>query len=319
MFPFPVDSSALMDERRTEVVLDFPLPTLSPPSTFLPLPDLSSNTPLQASAADSMSPSKSAKTARVDEHPPGTKFPYITGHCANGAHEGSKTLSYLGTLMQSCRGIYTWRFSGATCTCWCHALADTVRAMEDATPSPLFPTTDMPESVVYDLVEAVKSASGRVTILPPAHDVVVITSDPHYMYRQLIASAKVSDQLANLVRVRVLSEEADETQREETGERRRRGELDSNVEIVCKLWLDKFLPWELLTTDAISLMIDAENPPSQGAIYSVLNRWADKGFATIGTKPMRFLNFNENVLKLGLDVATHRSKRAAEQRAKGFF
>jgi len=191
--------------------------------------------------------------------------------------------------------------------------------MEAVASSPVTLPNDMPDTAVRDIVEAVKSGTGRVTILPAGNDVTVIPPDPYHMYRQLIASPKVSDQLANLVRVRVLGEEADESQREETGERRRRGELDSNVEIVCKLWLDGFLPWELLTTDAISLMIDAENSPSQGAIYSVLNRWADKGFAMIGTKPMRFMGFNDNVLKLGLEVATYRTKREADKRMKGFF
>lgn len=317
MLPFPLEDSSEEGQLSLEMPLQDLLSMLpvevSPLSTTLPVPDLSFSFP-ETSAPPSTQRSKSKKIV-VDEAPPGTKFPYITGHCANGAHEGNKTFSARGTLLQPCRGMYTWRFTSAFCTCWCHELAATVRTMTAVTSDPLFVGTHGLVSAA-DVAASVASAPMPIAVNMPE---VVITQDPHWLYRQMIASPKVSTQLANMVRVKILNEEAQEYSADESGERRRRGELDANVEIVCRLWLDKLLPWELLTTDAISIMVDAEDPPSQGAIYSVLNRWANRGFAMIGTKPMRFIGFNESVLKMGLEAAVHKANREADRRSKGMF
>lgn len=290
-------------------MLPFPsfeaLDTLAPP-LGLPLPTLN------VVPSSAPSPSKKVRAKVAPEDPPGKKYPYVTGHCNNGAHEGTKKFSWKDTLMQSCQGRYEWRFCVAVCTCWCHELAATVRAMGDA-----------PASVVTGTPDAVAPASvDMVGLAMPFPVAVVMPAEPPeiVMYRRLIESEKVSSQLINMVRIQILGEERTVVERSaKIGGRRHRGELDANVEIVCKLWLDKKLPWELLTTDAISMLIDADDPPSQGAVYAVLNRWADRGIAMVGTKPMRFMGFNEMVLAIGVAAALAKSSREAEKRAKGFF
>lgn len=160
---------------------------------------------------------------------------------------------------------------------------------------------------------------GPVTILPPEPDIEMIKPDPIKVLEILCNSGRVSQQLVNLVTRNVLLQDAPAEQLPVAEGRRKRGELEDNVEVVCRLWLMKCLPWELLTTDAIALMVDANDTPSQGAIYSVLTRWADHNWATIDRSPVRFVGFSDDALNLGLTELRRRAKREADRRTKGFF
>jgi hypothetical protein len=143
--------------------------------------------------------------------------------------------------------------------------------------------------------------------------------DEHKIYQKLLATGTVSDQLAGLVNELILGIKVDSAPESKTNGRRRRGELEANVEVVCRMWLDGKVPWPELTTDVIGLMIDADDTISQGAIYAVLTRWADARLAEVGKKPMRFLSFSQAVLADGIAAVKSRASRDAEQRAKGFF
>lgn len=252
----------------------------------------------------------------------GTKYPYITGHCGNGAHEGKKVISALGHLLRSCSGYYTWRFTKAKCTCWCHAAAAMARrdAQIAAATSTAAATTPPPDGMPdLEAVLGAAIAPARPVVVPPEAELKVVTPDPIKALETLCNSGRVSQQLVNLVVRKILFQEPTEEQLAVAEGRRKRGELEDNVEVVCRLWLAKCLPWNQLTTDAIALMIDANELPSQGAIYSVLMRWASHNWATVERGPVRFVSFSDDAYSYGLAELRRRSKREAGRRSKGFF
>lgn len=179
-------------------------------------------------------------------------------------------------------------------------------------------------SVLYDgdmdmsgLLAAVLTP-GPVSILPPEPDIQVIKPDPIKALETLCNTGRVSHQLVNLATAKLNLTPVISQSPVDEG-RRKRGELEDNVEVVCRLWQMKCLPWELLTTDAIALMVDANDQPSQGAVYSVLRRWADHNWAMVGRSPVRFVGFSDDAWQLGLTELRRRAKREADRRTKGFF
>jgi hypothetical protein len=126
--------------------------------------------------------------------------------------------------------------------------------------------------------------------------------------------------LQTFIRMNVLKTEPTEDQRIAANDRRKRGELESNVEVVCRLWLDKHLAAvNELTTNWIALLIDASEPPSQGAIHAVLTRWSEHGYAKVEHKPFRFIEFMPSVAENGIAAAKQAHEREKNARAKGFW
>jgi hypothetical protein len=305
----------------------FPLPQASSSTPALPVVSSTSRkTTVFPSVAelqklinkgDTKAVIKKHSIADLDKIEKPTKYPYVTQHCANGAHENTKTLSFKGTLMVSCKGFYDWRFTSATCTCWCHALVASIKTPETVAPSDTSPTTGDPSKPVTVAPRPVKTAP--LGPMSPSEDAM----DPtHRMFRAILDRGRVAQQLTNLVLKLIFGDEVvpGNDRVDLPKERRKRGELDDNVEVVCRLWQAGKLPWgDLLTTEAIALTIDASDPPSQGAIYAVLTRWSEAGYCTIGTAPMRFVGFTSAVLEKGLSQTKHAHKREADRRSKGFF
>jgi hypothetical protein len=251
----------------------------------------------------------------------GAKYPYVTGHCGNGAHEGKKVISGLGHLLKSCSGTYAWRFTEAKCTCWCHITAAMARrdaqAAALAAPMVIQPaTTDID---VTGLLGAIMTPSRATIILPPEDELEVIPLHPIKVLEALCNSGRVSQQLVNMTASKLGATYPVETRHPVAEDRRKRGELEDNVEVVCRLWLLKLLPWDQLTTDVIALMVDAGDTPSQGAVYSVLQRWATHNWATIEKGPVRFISFSEEAHNKGISELRRLAKREADRRAKGFF
>lgn len=248
-----------------------------------------------------------ATKAKSEDTP---KVEYVTGWCANGGHEGQTNHENPGTV---CRGKYIFRFATIECDCFCHAMFAAVRE-ED--PNAL---ADM------DAATAARQAAASVTF--SAFDAlaalpVIAADDPdakHKLYQKLIETGHVSTQLANYVREHVYEIPVEDINEARSGERRRRGQLEVNVEVVCRLWLDQKLPWPQLTTDVVGLMIDAEDIPSAGAIYAVFDRWASAGLATIGKNPVRFESFNKHCMSHPIADVKGIIARDKDRHSRGFF
>lgn len=193
----------------------------------------------------------------------------------------------------------------------------------NALPPPLV-DTPIADGVLSDVMGMLKStilAFGGTVVTPPDSDVEVITPvrNPLRPLELLCNSGRVSQQLVNMCLTKVFGKEPTSDQVSIATDRRKRGELEDNVEVVCRLWLLRHLPWSSLTTDAIALMVDANDPPSQGAIYAVLMRWSDSNLAVIERSPLRFMLFSDEAWCDGVTAVRHKHKREADRRAKGFF
>lgn len=238
------------------------------------------------------------------EIPKGTKFPYISQHCANGGHQGAVSLSYKGSLMPSCKGRYVWAYSKAVCTCTCHVkffTSDDVGSIALASVDSHTPPIGSPA------YEAARTAE--------TGDPVGVDPSESPYDRLLHPDVGLSPQLVNLIRVNIKGLEP-----LPVGEHnRRRGELEANVEAICRLWLDKKMPWDLLTTDVVGLMVDANNPVSAGAVYAVFSRWEGANYAIIEKSPVRFVCFTPAVQEYGIAAVRKIDQRKERNRSKGFF
>jgi hypothetical protein len=246
-----------------------------------------------------------------------TKPKYVTGLCQVGGHEGKPALSPGGALYKACTGKYEFRYTVIECFCWCHEMFAMMRAMSDPASSDPTPNTDAPITfVTRPPVDVSAPLAG-----PPPLDVAA--ERKHKLWKTLGDDINLAPQLMKLLRKLNLIDSPDTLYdgmiRQMIGDRRARGALEVNVEAVCLLWLDKHIPFEVLTPNEISLIIDAQEPPSIGAIYAVLTRWADAGLCITETNPMRFVKFTDKVTDAGVAEAKDRAARDANRRAKGFF
>lgn len=250
-------------------------------------------------------PVKRASSKRSDPDPPGMKYPYVTQFCANGGHENIVALSFRGTRMKSCSGKYFIppRLD-VVCTCHCH-----VNSTRPAIP----------------MAPSINSGGASVTVDPRPVEMAVtepedVGFNPNESPYDRLLNNKVMD-LGPRVRNLVLKHLGREVTKEMLNEPyvlRRRGELDSNVEAICRLWLDKAIPGDELTTDWISLLVDVDNPPSKGAIHAVLMRWDESNFAIVEKNPVRFICFTPTVQEIGIEAARKLAHRKSKNREKGF-
>lgn len=247
-------------------------------------------------------------TKTKDEAVP--KVEYVTGWCANGGHEGQTNHENPGTV---CRGKYVFRFTIIQCDCFCHAMFAAIRKEDPDALADM----DADTAARQTAASVTLSAFDALAALP-----VITADDPdakHRLYQKLIETGHVSTQLANYVREHVFEIPIGDIEEAHSGERRRRGQLEVNVEVVCRLWLDEKLPWPQLTTDIVGLMIDAEDIPSAGAIYAVFDRWASAGLAAIGKSPVRFESFSEHCMSHLVADVKGLLARDKDRRARGFF
>lgn len=251
-------------------------------------------------------------------------YPYITQHCVNGAHEKSSLVTDRGNKFQACRGTYTWRFTQAVCTCWCHEMFASMKAEDSDALLSVSTDTITPVSAVSVDARAPEPAMSDTPPATPSSTPTTpdtIRSNPlyrHPVYRNVIDGDNIESQLAHYVWVNVF--QAGPPPRETVLGRRKRGELDAQVELVCRLWLDGHLNvGPQLTINWICMMINAERPPSPGAIYAVLTRWADANLCMVGTKPFRFTGFSDPVNQDGIMQIRKDNKREAARREKGHF
>jgi hypothetical protein len=256
-------------------------------------------------------PSATKRARRADPDPPGTKYPYVTQFCANGGHQGQKVLSFRGSLMPSCRGTYEIWPHKVSCTCWCHALHGNVEAMI------LVPAIDMGADALA-VGAAVTDGARAVESTPTEPEDIGFNPNEGPFDRLLNNVAMpLGPRVRNLVLTHLGREVTDEM-KNELYVTRKRGELDSNVEAICRLWLARSIPWELLTTDVIALLVDVDNPPSAGAVHAVLSRWDNANLAIIEKNPMRFVCFTPTVQEIGIEAAMKLAHRRARASERGF-
>ncbi|QOP65398.1 hypothetical protein SEA_DIABLA_72 [Gordonia phage Diabla] len=91
-----------------------------------------------------------------------------------------------------------------------------------------------------------------------------------------------------------------------TGQRQR-GQLESEVQHVCHQAMMGAYD-ELMTPQAIAMLIDPDNPPSTGAIGAVFNRWERIGYAKIHRKPLYFQHYTVEGMRDGLEALRRRAK-----------
>lgn len=241
---------------------------------------------------------------------------YVTPHCQAGGHENSKVLSVGGALMPACRGTYTYRFVEIKCGCWCHEMFASLMVDSEAalgTVGDSTTTVDSPASVDPVALEHVTTGSHRGG---PAS----VSERRNDFWKSAILDADVEPQLWMFVNKNLFNDEFNRVEHPANeGSRRKRGSLDTNVEIVCKLWLEQKIMFEHLTPQLIGMMIDAGDSPSPGAIYAVLTRWKDSGLCEVETKPFRFTGFTPAVGENGIAYAKNSVERERKARTQGFF
>lgn len=98
--------------------------------------------------------------------------------------------------------------------------------------------------------------------------------------------------------------------------RRRRGQLESMVDTLCKTWLvigtavlmpeDCTAEW---LTERAAAMDGLET--SSGAVAAILHRWERMGYAQIRKKPLRFIGFTAHGLEVGFEELRRRERRRA--------
>ncbi len=239
---------------------------------------------------------------------------YLSGHCSNGNHEGSRNTSALGATFPACAGLYVFRFhKSIQCSCWCHEMFSQARAQAPAALSDPIPTMQLGNGAGSGQMTDVTQANGDV---PPT---VTAPTDTDF-WRKVLEHQDLTLQVFRFVSWHVFGVKGERSlaQPLPADSRRPRGSLDVNVEAICRLSLERRIPHEL-TPSNIGLLIDPRNPPSTGAIHAVLSRWEAAGFCTISKKPVTMTGFTAKVSKSGITQAKRISERERQARAKGFF
>lgn len=238
---------------------------------------------------------------------------YVTGHCGIGNHEGTKNLSGRGTLFPSCAGEYAYSLGVfITCMCWCHEMFKMAKALQAPALTDVVTGTAEPQTAVSVEME---------TPSAPTVDVVPVYSGPNVndFYTKVLEHQDLTLYVYRFVSWHVFGVKGDKSinDRTVTG-RRPRGSLDINVEAICRMKFDGFIPNEL-TPQTVGLLIDPIDPPSAGAIHAVFTRWKNAGYCTLTERPVTLSSFTDKVGVAGITGAKRITERERIARAKGFF
>lgn len=201
--------------------------------------------------------------------------PYTTGFCSAGMCEGTKPVSPSGRGLKTCEYI-------TTCYCTCHGLLDMMFEASGMERTPQQNPLYVPD---------------RLTAwMPTAEERIALANERKAPERQIIIQPSV---LPDVLPPREIM------QRSETPSGRRvRGGLEDEVRKITDMWTAIASAGKIdnCTPAWIADMIDAEYPPSTGAITAVLERWIIVGFATVEKKPTRFTGYTTAGISKGLQV-----------------
>lgn len=211
---------------------------------------------------------------------------YMTGYCEKKWCEGSNPKTFAGNPAPTCK---SWQ----TCGCTCHDLYDM-----------MFAASDMPREVVNN--SEYRPPKGEFFMPTPEervalHGISIGTpaNAPRYVESPLPDAVPATIE-------RTFAPTA-------TG-RAARGELEAWVKEQCDIWIvekEEFPCNPQYLSDEIG-RVKGIKPPSVGAISAVFERWTKIGFAVIGKKPTRFIEYTEQGVRLGLDGCKEKAKRAAK-------
>jgi hypothetical protein len=188
---------------------------------------------------------------------------YLSGFCSVGQCEGTKPQGWNGTPLKTC-----WLIE--TCSCECHAKLDE-----------MFKMTGQPRILVD--VSGYK-APERTWWMPSDEPDFTMDAAPEISTEGVVLPEKPVAVTA-------------------TG-RTSRGGLESWVQRECLAWLVDKDPEYGLPVRIISEeigRIEGINPPSQGAIAAVFDRWVKYDYARFEDKPRRFVGLTELGAEKGLD------------------
>lgn len=209
---------------------------------------------------------------------------YISGFCGIGCHEGKKVYSASGKPMKVCT-------AHDLCTCSCHEKITKMYRMSGvervAQPNPEYVAAVNVDLTWMDSSDDDTSLGTPAVVRP-------VVEKPSPVAPGLVESARTFAPTA-------------------TGGRAR-GQLESEVLKVCNLYVSGHLD-SLMTPKFIGESIDAGNPPSQGAIAAVLDRWSSIGYANVKTGPIRFVGFTVQGMRLGLEKMKLEAKGARRRTA----
>ncbi|AOE44572.1 hypothetical protein SEA_JUMBO_64 [Gordonia phage Jumbo] len=100
--------------------------------------------------------------------------------------------------------------------------------------------------------------------------------------------------------------------------RRARGELEMLVEYVVKDWFVNHFSEVVPTAEYIAHEVQKLDgkPCSSGAVWGILEKWEEIGFAKSAFKPRRFFSFEVGAFQKGLPELYRQNKRKKKNQAK---
>lgn len=209
-------------------------------------------------------------------------MPYTTGLCSIGCHEGLSPANFRGQALPTCKAI-------EQCTCDCHRVFNEMFKVSEMDRIPVDNSKYIPDKPVLVMPTINELVTERLS-----KDDTIVIEDP----APEIVPRRVIRQYGNT-----------------PSGRAKTGQLEDEVNKVCSDW-SVDAPSELCTPKYISETIAREvgiKAPSVGAIHAVFERWAKMGYATVGTKPARFVGYTPEGIELGLEGCKQKFKRVSKR------
>ncbi len=210
---------------------------------------------------------------------PTVATPYITQHCANGNCENSRNLSKKGTLYPACRGEYQFRSGKVVCQHSCHSSFRLLRQMMEQMGhnAPEIPNNRAPVTPVSPVAPVTTGTDREPVVVAPSPSPALPRHDPDTRRTRIIDTSHAFKATP-------------------TG-RAAPGQLEERVRVAIASRVasggEQIIAMTGLTPKLISSMVDAENPPSQGAVHAILIRWDKAGLVRLASKPFRFVGFTD--------------------------
>lgn len=210
---------------------------------------------------------------------------WISGFCTSKHCEGTQPVNHKGTPLKVCVAIGDGPGAKNRCGCKCHKDIDKMYESAGlprvAQQSPLWKPAPSPDlSWLYEDRKSELDAfvpdrsQGTPAHVEPARDHGIPVEQPRH----------------------------DDAERTPSGYRRK-GQLEDSVQEVCTGYLKGEYESDGngdMTTKHIAALIDAENPPSPGAVQAVLERWEKLGYAEMRRKPVGFQMLTVEGMEKGL-------------------
>lgn len=202
--------------------------------------------------------------------------------------EGTKPRSYSGKPMKTCP------FPSDSCSCKCHKDLDMMFEMAGMERIIQENPEYQPDPRIAEIAECLRQ----------------IREEQYTKQIDKIVERRIESIAPGELPPSVVREFGDT----ETG-RRQRGQLDDEVKKATDMWV-MLKATQPCTPQWVAEMIDAEDPPSTGAVNAVFVRWQEIGFAVIEKKPTRFTGYTPAGIEKGLHAMKAEHKHAQRSAAR---